>query len=155
MTGYVLALLIRIAVLIVAIVMIVQARDMFGGMARGLILLALLFIVRAVDDLTGFLDPFGIVVLSSSVAVVFLIDVYNIWRDRKDHAEYVNWRKQHAEELRLVKEWKARQEMRAQREQYLESLRHQGGEDLSSWDHQWTIADHARKIDRPRVYKID
>jgi uncharacterized membrane protein YccC len=98
----------RIVLLIGTIVMIVQARRMFNGMARGLILLACLLVMRSLDDLFGFLDPFQLTVLSLSVVGVFAFDVWRIWRDRKEHADWLIWREECAEELRLAREWQKR-----------------------------------------------
>lgn len=85
-------------------------------------------------------------VISSLVVCVFLYQAWSVWKDRHDHAEYLYWREQWAEELKLIRDWRERKMKASAREQELEQMRLESGEELSSWDHQDEIAKMARNI---------
>jgi hypothetical protein len=73
---------VQIVLLCGAIVMVVINRKAINGLARGLVLLAILLIVRRIDDMAGVLGETGTLVLSSVVVAVFFLDVWKIHRAR-------------------------------------------------------------------------
>jgi len=127
-----------------AIIMILMARRGFNGFAFGFIILGCMLLVRRVDDVLGLIGEPYMSVVSSLVVALFCYQTWSIWKDRRDHGEYLHWRAQHAEELKLLREWQARMKERAAREQDLELLRSEDNEHLSSWNYQGTLAEHTR-----------
>ncbi len=97
----------QIGALVITGAMIWRARKMFNGFARGLMLLIGLLIVRRIDDATDVIGPVGIAVISTLVVVVLLLDVYNIYHDRRAYMariEALKKRQNDLEELRAKDE---------------------------------------------------
>ena len=88
----------QITALVMCIYMIVQARYALNGLTRGLILLCVLLIVRRIDDVFHIFDETATAILSSAVVLVFFLDVYKLYQERKVYALYLfNRRKRMAE----------------------------------------------------------
>jgi len=145
MTEFSLIYLVQLAALIVALVMIAGARRMFNGMAFGLLALGVLLVVRRLNDVFGVIGEVELAVVSSLVVAVFCWDVWRIWKERRDHADWLHWREQWAEELKLIRQWQNRKAERDRLERELEEIRALD-EGVGSWDHQITTAKQTRAI---------
>lgn len=73
----------QIFALLVCIYMTWRVRFVLNGLARGLIALFVLLIVRRVDDAFGILDTTATLILSSAVVIVVADDLYQIYRMRE------------------------------------------------------------------------
>lgn len=104
-----------------------RSRKALNGLARGLVALALLLIVRRIDDVLGqHLNDVSILVLSSVVVIVFWLDVKRI-DDARDL--YALW-----------------QQARKQREHDLETRRANSEQRAGAWAHQGEWARRVRSI---------
>lgn len=98
MTAIDLIYAIQIAILLMCVYMIIQARHALNGLSRGLILLCLLLVIRRIDDVFQIFDQMATTVLSSAVVVVFFLDIYKLYQEREIYALYLfNRRKRMAE----------------------------------------------------------
>jgi len=97
--------LFQIALLCACVYMTWHARAALNGLGRGLILLFLLLIVRRVDDMLGYLDTIGVLVLSSAVVAVVAFDIYQIYKARDVYALYLQNRKKRIAELENKRNW--------------------------------------------------
>jgi hypothetical protein len=144
--NYSLIYLLEMVALLAAITMIAVARKGFNGFAVGFISFGLMLIVRRIDDVTGIIGEPGMAVISSLVVALYCYQAWSVWKDRHDHAEYLNWREQWSKELKLIREYQERMQERAERERELERQRIESGEQLSSWEHQDEIARQTRQV---------
>lgn len=97
--------LLQIGLLCACIYMTWHGRVALNGLGRGLILLFLLLIARRVDDLLGYLDSVGVLVLSSTVVVVVTYDIFQIYRARDVYALYLHNRKERIQTLESMRDW--------------------------------------------------
>lgn len=74
---------IQIIVLLVCIYMTWRVRFALSGLARGLIALFILLIVRRVDDAFGVLSAAETVILSTAVVIVVADDLYYLYKMRE------------------------------------------------------------------------
>ena len=93
MTGLMLGYGLQFVLLIITIGMVTRSRKAMNGLARGLILLGLLLMVRRVDDVghlysLNLLDETVTMVLSLSVTIVFFVDVRTIDKIRDLYAQW-------------------------------------------------------------------
>lgn len=93
----------QIIVLSVTIGLVVINRKAINGLARGLVLLAILLIVRRIDDMTGFLGETGTLVLSSIVVIVFFLDILKIHQARWVYLLWHEARKKRIDELEAMR----------------------------------------------------
>ena len=108
--------LIQIVVLTGVIVLVWLNRRVMNGLARGLILLAALLIVRRIDEFIGYLDDTGSLVISSVIVGVLFWDV---WKIHQARWLYLLW-----------------SEQRQKRIADLEAMRAQSEKGYGSWEHQ-------------------
>ena len=95
----------QIILLCACIYMTWHARVALNGLGRGLILLFMLLIARRVDDVLGYLDTIGVLILSSAVVAVVTYDIYHIWRAREVYALYLHNRQKRIAELEQQRDW--------------------------------------------------
>lgn len=98
-TDFAVIYLAQIAVLLWCIYMTWHARAALNGLGRGLILLFVLLIFRRVDDILGYLDTLGHLILSSAVVVVVAYDIHQIYKAREVYALYLRNRQERIEML--------------------------------------------------------
>lgn len=137
--------------LVVAIAMIVIARRGFNGFALGFVSLGFLLIIRRIDDTTNLIGHDVMAVVSSLIVALYCYEVWKVWKDRRDHTEWLHWREQWAAELILIREWQARKQVQLEKERELEQQRIESGEQLSSWEHQYPLAAHTRNVTRKKM----
>ena len=89
----------QIAALLACLYMTWRSKRALNGMARGMMLLMLLLIVRRVDDMTGILDNLQTMILSSAVVVLVTYDIYAVYRQRDVFAMYLENRKKRIDEM--------------------------------------------------------
>jgi len=97
--------LIQIALLFACVLMTWRVRRALNGLGRGLILLLLLLIVRRVDDMLGYLDSLGALILSSTVVAVVTYDIYQIYKARDVYALYLRNRQERISKLEELRDW--------------------------------------------------
>ena len=147
MPDYSVIYFVQMLALAAAIAMIVAARKGFNGFALGFISLGFLLIVRRIDDTTGAIGHDVMAVLSSLVVALYCYETWKVWKDRRDHDEWIHWREQWAEELKLIREWQTRMKARQEKERKLEALR-DPTENLATWNNQWALSEQTRKVTR-------
>lgn len=103
-TDFTAVYLFQIVVLSVCIYMAWHARAALNGLGRGLILLFMLLIFRRMDDILGYLDTIGNVILSSSVVVVVAYDIYQIYKAREVYALYLRNRRERISQLERIRQ---------------------------------------------------
>jgi hypothetical protein len=94
----------QIVLLAACVYMTWSARHALNGLGRGLILLFLLLIARRFNDMLGYLDSIGVLVLSSAVVCVVAYDIFQIWRARDVYALYLQQRRKRIEALESMRE---------------------------------------------------
>ena len=94
---------IQIVLLIACIYMVARARRALNGLARGLVLLLLLLIVRRIDDMFLILDNLQTMILSTAVVVVITYDIYQIYSRRDVFEFYLENRKKRIEQLEQLR----------------------------------------------------
>ena len=107
---------VQIIVLSASIAMVWRSRRAMNGLARGLILLAALLIIRRIDEFVGYLDDTGSLVISSVIVGVLFFDIWKVYHAR--------W---------LYELWN---EQRQQRIADLEEMRARSERGYGEWDHQ-------------------
>lgn len=99
MTAINLAYAIQIAVLLGCIYMIWQARAALNSLARGLILLCILLIIRRIDDVFNIFDQVATTILSSIVVTILFMDIYKLYKEREVYALYLRNRQKRIDAL--------------------------------------------------------
>lgn len=99
---------IRILLLLAAIPLLYMSRYSIRGTARMLIILDFALIMRSIDDIGHLygihvLDETATAILSSVVAVVFFLDVWRIFRERKIHEAWVITRQDRERKLEMMR----------------------------------------------------
>ena len=96
---------IQIAFLLACIYMTWRARRALNSLGRGLVLLFVLLIARRVNDMLGYLDTIGVLLLSSAVVIVVTYDIYQIYKVRDMYAFYLRNRQERIEKLESMRDW--------------------------------------------------
>lgn len=94
----------QIVILLVCIYMTWRVRHEISGLARGLIALFALLIVRRLDDAFGILDATATLILSSAVVIVVADDLYHIYKMRETLKASRILRRQREAELEAIRE---------------------------------------------------
>lgn len=137
--------ILQIIVMLVTLGMIVTARRSFNGFAMTFVALGLMLIVMRIDKATGLIGEPGMSIETSLAVAFFCYQAWSIFKDRRDHAEYMNWREKWADELKALRAWQERKRYLERREQELEQLR-EPSELRSTWDIQWPLAAKTRNV---------
>lgn len=95
----------QIVALLVCVYMTFRARHALNGLGRGLTLLFFLLIARRVDDVLGYLDDTGIMILSSAVVIVVTYDIFQIYKARNVYAAHLHNRQERIKDLESMKTW--------------------------------------------------
>ena len=138
----------QLIALIVASGMIAMARKGFNGFAFGVVALGLLLIVRRVEDMTHLIGEPGMAMVSSLVIAFYCWITWSIWKDRHDHRDYLHWREEQAEELRLMHKWQARRMAQQEKIAELERERSKSPDD---WDVELPRVTHTQQDTRMKV----